>query len=295
MKKIFGLLALCLLLAPAAQAQLLWKVSGKGLEKPSYIMGTHHLASLSIKDKIEGMQAALDATTQVYGEVSMADMMSPATMQLMQQAMVTQSDTTFQSLFTPDEYTAIQKFCQENMMFDIAQMPKIKPAFISNNLIIILYLKTFSGFNPQEQIDMYFQAQAQEKGKKTAGLETLQFQFDLLYSSSSLTRQAEQLLCTFNNQDHALRQAKQLTDDYMAQDLDAMYKLSQEKEGNQCDMTAAEEAALIDNRNKAWATKLPAIMQEAPTFVAVGALHLPGEHGLLQLLKQQGYTVEPVK
>ncbi len=295
MKKFIGLLAVCLLLAPAAQAQLLWKVSGNGLEKPSYIMGTHHLASLSIKDKIKGMQQALDGTVQVYGEVSIAEMMSSQTMLLMQQEMVTLSDTTFQSLFTPEEYTAIHKFCKDNMMFDIEQMPKVKPAFISNNMIVILYLKTFAGFNPQEQIDMYFQMQAQEKGKKTAGLETLEFQFDLLYNGSSLQRQAEQLLCTFNNQDHALRIAKRLTDYYMAQDLEAMYKLSQEKEGNQCDWTAAEEAAMIQNRNKDWAVKLPAIMQEAPTFVAVGALHLPGEDGLLNLLKQEGYTVEGVK
>ena len=52
---------------------------------------------------------------------------------------------------------------------------------------------------------------------------------------------------------------------------------------------------MIYNRNKTWAEKLPAIMKAAPTFVAVGALHLPGEKGLLNLLKRQGYTVEAVK
>jgi uncharacterized protein YbaP (TraB family) len=52
---------------------------------------------------------------------------------------------------------------------------------------------------------------------------------------------------------------------------------------------------MIYNRNKAWSEKLPAIMKTAPTFIAVGALHLPGDKGLLNLLKKQGYTVEPVK
>ena len=52
---------------------------------------------------------------------------------------------------------------------------------------------------------------------------------------------------------------------------------------------------MIYNRNQAWAEKLPSIMKTAPTFVAVGALHLPGEKGVLNLLKKQGYTVEPVK
>ena len=53
--------------------------------------------------------------------------------------------------------------------------------------------------------------------------------------------------------------------------------------------------ALLDNRNKAWIEKMPAIMKDAPTLFVVGAGHLPGSNGVLKLLKQQGYTVEPMK
>ena len=72
-------------------------------------------------------------------------------------------------------------------------------------------------------------------------------------------------------------------------------KIREKRKGDQCDALPGEEDVLIYNRNKAWAEKLPAIMKAAPTFVAVGALHLPGEKGLLNLLKRQGYTVEAVK
>jgi len=88
---------------------------------------------------------------------------------------------------------------------------------------------------------------------------------------------------------------KRLTNAYMNQDLNTMLKISEERKGDQCDALPGEENVLIYNRNKAWAEKLPAIMKAAPTFVAVGALHLPGEKGLLNLLKRQGYTVEAVK
>ncbi len=294
MKKITTLLLVCFCIANV-QAQLLWKVSGNGLSQPSYIMGTHHLAPLSIKDKIAGMQQALDATTQVYGELDMSGMMKPETMQMMQKLMVTQTDTTFQSLFTPEEYEGINKFCKENLMFDIAMMPKLKPAFISNNMLVVLYMKNIGGFNPQEQLDTYFQNQALTAGKKVGGLETYAFQFDMLYNGTSLQRQAELLLCLYNNQQKYIGMTKELTDLYMAQDLAGMLKLNEAKEGNQCDALPGEDEAMIDNRNKNWATQLPAIMQAAPTFVAVGALHLPGEHGLLNLLKQKGYTVEAVK
>ena len=70
--------------ALSANAQLLWKVSGNGLSSPSYIMGTHHLAPLSVKDGIAGLQKAMDETQQVYGELKMSDIQSPATIQKMQ-------------------------------------------------------------------------------------------------------------------------------------------------------------------------------------------------------------------
>ncbi|MBP6065867.1 TraB/GumN family protein [Bacteroides sp.] len=294
MKKTFGLLLfICATLH--VQAQLLWKVSGNGLTQPSYIMGTHHLSPLSIKDSIAGIKQALNDTKQVYGELVMTEVQKPATMQLMQQAMMIGNDTTFQSLFTPEAYERINQYSKENLMFDIAMMPKVKPAFLSNNLVVILYMKHVGGFNPQEQLDTYFQTLATSNGKKVGALETPEFQFNLLYNGSSLKRQAESLLCLLNNIDKNIDQLKRLTVYYNAQNLDAMYKLSEELQGDACDPLPGEKEAMIDHRNRDWATKLPTIMEEAPTFIAVGALHLPGENGLLQLLKQKGYNVEAIK
>lgn len=292
MKKILGTFIL-FCFALSANAQLLWKISGNGLNKPSYVMGTHHLASLSIKDSIQGLQAALDETQQVYGELKMSEMQNPtAAAALMQKYMTTETDTTFKSLFTDEEYEKINQCAKENLMFDIALLPKVKPVFLSNNLLVILYMKHIGGFNPQEQLDTYFQTQATEKGKKAEGLETLDFQLNLLYNGSSLKKQAESLLCFINNIDENLELAKKLTMAYMAQDLEDMEKIS---DSELCAMSQQEKAAMIDHRNIKWAKMLPEIMNAAPTFVAVGVLHLPGENGLLNLLKQQGYTVEPVK
>ena len=67
------------------------------------------------------------------------------------------------------------------------------------------------------------------------------------------------------------------------------------KRGNSCDSTPEEDEVMIYGRNADWAKRLPAIMREKSTFLAVGAAHLPGERGLLQLLRAAGYTVEPVK
>ena len=262
-------LSACILLACIAigtQAQILWKVSGNGLNQPSYILGTHHLAPLSIKDSIAGLQAALDATNRVVGELDMAEVQTPAMMQMMQKMMVTETDTTLQSLFTAEEYEMISKCTKENLRLDIASMPKLKPAFLQNNLIVILYMKHVGGYNPMEQIDTYFQTQAAAKGKQIIPLETPEFQFNLLYNNTSLKRQAESLLCMLNNLTTYIGQNKQMTNCYMHQDLDALLKLSKEEMGAPCDPLPAEMEAMLDNRNKAWAEKLPAIMKTAPAF-----------------------------
>ena len=102
MKKILGIL-LFIGIALNANAQLLWKISGNGLEKPSYILGTHHLAPLSIKDSIAGLPEAVDGTSQVYGEVVMSEAMSPEFMQTMQQNMMMAGDTAPSILFPPQQ------------------------------------------------------------------------------------------------------------------------------------------------------------------------------------------------
>ena len=68
MKSFIGaVLFICV--AFSANAQLLWKVSGNGLNQPSYIIGTHHLAPFSIMDSIAGLKKAMNETQQVYGEL----------------------------------------------------------------------------------------------------------------------------------------------------------------------------------------------------------------------------------
>ena len=160
MKKLLGIL-LFISIALSANAQLLWKVSGKGLEKPSYIFGTYHLSPLSIKDSI-----AMNETTQVYGEVVMSEMATPAFMQSMQQQMMMPKDTTLQNLFTPEQYEEVGKVVKENMMVDIAMLAQLKPAAINQQLVVLLYMKHTPGFNPQEQLDTYFQQQAEQPSHK---------------------------------------------------------------------------------------------------------------------------------
>lgn len=293
MKKLIGLLAL-VCIAIGVNAQILWKISGNGLEKPSYLFGTHHLAPHHILDSIKGWEAAFNATTQVVGELDIAKTQTSAAMQLMQQYMMMTGEKDTKDLFTPEDYEMVNTFVKGNLGFDMAIMPKLKPAFITNNIVVLLFMKHVPNYNPQDQLDTFFQARALEKNMSVAELETLNFQFDLLFNSTSAERQAEILTCMLSDLDRTIEKAKEMTDIYMRQDLEGIWEISTRKDGTACDSTPAELAAITDDRNVVWMEKIPAFMSEQPTFIVVGALHLVGEKGLINLLKEAGYTLEPV-
>lgn len=276
-----------------AQAQLLWKVSGNGLDRPSYLFGTYHLASLGIKDSIAALPQVQQDVQQVYGEIIMADMMKPETLMQMQQQTMLPADTTLKSLFSPAEFETITQAVQEYLKVDIALLDRMKPAALMQQLTVLFYLKHTPGYNPQEQLDASFQQDATKAGKKVGGLETVQSQLDILFNKP-LRRQAEDLYCFLSNPAKAERQAKEVIAAYAAQDLDTVLRLMEEKEGTKCDPTPEEMAQLLYDRNHNWTKQMPALMQAAPTLFVVGAGHLPGEQGLIKLLQGKGYTVEPL-
>ena len=79
---------------------------------------------------------------------------------------------------------------------------------------------------------------------------------------------------------------------YLAQDLDGLLHFY---EGFDTDMVSDSfDDALIQNRNVVMAERMDKIIQEQKAFMAVGALHLPGENGVLELLRQKGYQVRPI-
>jgi len=156
-------------------------------------------------------------------------------------------------------------------------------------------MKKHDGFNPQATFDGYFQQVAQQQGKGVGGLETVDFQVGVLFHGQSLERQKELLMCLVDNKEHTELMAEQLVEAFFKQDLVGVKAVMDEKEQTKCDSTPEEEDALIYNRNANWAKLMPQIMADKATFFAVGAGHLPGEKGVLQLLKNAGYMIEGVK
>lgn len=292
---------LLLMAAVTMQAQLLWKISGNGLQKPSYIIGTYHLANVSFTDSIKGLKAAMDATEQVYGEIVMADMASPENIQKMQAAMMLPDGQTLDKLFTTDEMTRINALVKSVLGVDMTnpmvaqQLGKLTPYALQVQLGVLIYLKKHPGFNPNEGFDSYFQKEAAAKGKGVGGLETFDFQINTLYKSTTMERQKQLLLCLADNLEFNEEQTENIVKAFFTQDLDGIEKAMDAKLNNTCDGTPEEKETLIYSRNDNWMKQMPEIMKQKATLFAVGAGHMPGERGLLAQLKKAGYTVEGVK
>lgn len=300
MKKI-TIAMLLFLAAIGAQAQLLWKISGNGLQKPSYIIGTYHLAPVSFTDSIKGLKDALAAAEQVYGEVVTADMTSPENLQKMQAAMMLPEGQTLDKLYTAEELTRINAALKNILGADMTnpilaqQLGKMTPQALQTQLGLLIYLKKHPGFNPNEGFDAYFQKEAAAKGKPVGGLETIDFQVNTLLKGLPMERQKELLLCLADNLDFTEEQTENVVNAFFKQDLDGIKAAMDAKLNNTCDGTPEEEERLIYGRNDNWMKQMPEIMNQKSTFFAVGAGHLPGERGLLAQLKKAGYTVEGVK
>ena len=283
-----------------ASAQLLYRISGKDLPTPSYIVGTYHLANVAFVDSIPGIRQAMADCQQVYGELIIDEMQSPDTLAMMQQAMLLPEGMTLDKLLTADEMNRLNAYMKSLLGMDMTnpmiaqEMGKWTPSALSTTLSSLTFLKKTSGYDLQNQFDNYFQKEAFKQGKNVGGLETTLFQLNMLFKSQTLERQKELLMCQVDNVAFMDEMADKVIQAFYTQDLNAIKEAMDAKLNNSCDSRPEEEDALIYNRNADWVTKMPALMAKKPTLFAVGAAHLPGEKGVLNLLRQAGYKVEGV-
>ena len=294
MKKL-ALLVAVMMLALASQAQLLWKVSGNGLGRPSYIMGTYHFAPASMIDNIPGMEQAFEGCDVVVGEIDKEEMMSQNVQMKMGMAMMAPPDSTLDKMFSPEDYAIVEKVFDKYfgaMGVKLSQMNMLKPSAISVQMQAMQAVKYFPNFDQNNLIDMAVQTRANEMGRPSIGLETIEEQTNLLFNTP-LDEQAAGLLDACKKDDLFMVMSSALVEAYMAQDLEKIQSIMTDPELGGDDAEAMD--ALIYDRNRSWVVKLVKMMPERTCLVCVGAGHLPGEQGLLQLLRDRGYTVEPMQ
>ncbi|MCX6317132.1 MAG: TraB/GumN family protein [Bacteroidetes bacterium] len=266
---------------------LLWKVTGNGLEKPSYLFGTIHM--LCKEDAFLGAKLveAIEKSDKVYLELDMDNLFE---MLGAMSKMKMRGDTTLADLVSKEEYQQIKAyFAEKNSMLPFSMVETYKPMIASS----LLMEANFSACEEQVAMEQLIMDEAKKKGKTVLGLETMAYQMSI-FDSIPYKIQAQDLLKSINagNKDtDGDKEFKEMMDAYREQNLDKLGALiTSEEEG-----MMQYQDILLNNRNLNWVEKLKTIMPQQAVVVAVGAGHLPGEKGVINLLRKAGYTVTPVE
>ena len=288
MKRILTILALSLLCL-TSNAQLVWKISGNGIKKPSYILGTHHGCPFTYCDSIPGLMKAFDKVDNIIGEINMIEFaeMSPERMQKMQAMMMMPADTSLLSLFSTEEAAKVNEWLGKKMGASLEMLSVMKPMTIMVTVQNKEMMEVIPEIATMTTIDKYMQTLGQWTGKTIGELETADYQMELLYGNS-LEEQADALLEMIDHGD-SKGLLQQLTNAYKSQNLDTLWKVFQEQ------MTGNEYDAIVKVRNLNWEKQMKELLPKQSTLFVVGAGHMPGESGMINLLREAGYKVKPVK
>lgn len=285
MRKIYFLLGFFLVSLGLSAQSLLWQVEGPGGDT-SYLFGTYHLLASGYLEDHPVLENKFNEAEQVVVEMVIdSSEILPLTLKYMM------ADTPLSKLISASEYEALSEDLKTELGMDISTMERFKPMMITTALA----LKLAESNTPEEMrysgapIDYYFAAQAERDERRVVALETYEEQMNLLMGNQTLKAQAQDLVQFAAEMEEAEELTLETIKAYQEADLQSMLELSQGLEESVGDMEA-----MVDDRNKRWIPKLKETMERGTTFIAVGALHLPGENGLLALLQKEGYKVIPL-
>ena len=275
--------ALCLADAGALFTRgLLWKIERPASAgTPSYVFGTIHSDDPSVANPPPPASAAL-ASSRVFMMELLPDADGMATVA---QAMLNSDGTSLKALLGPSLFPKAERALAER---GIPQQAADRLAPWA--AMVVLSMPKPRGGLP---FDLVLYAAAQSQGKPALGIETAAEQ-TAVFTSLSQSEQIALLKDTLEyspQMDQLLAEMHRL---YIARDLGAIAKLNEKYAPRNAALARKVMDALIDSRNQRMAQRIEGELQKGGAFVAVGALHLPGQKGLLNLLRLRGYRVSVV-
>ena len=143
----------------------------------------------------------------------------------------------------------------------------------------------------KDGMEMQILSESKNYDKPVDGLETAEFQATL-FDSIPYAEQARDLVNSIDSADQNKQTTQELVSLYKRQDLDGIDSLSRKDDGG---VEGSHMDLLLYARNRKWAKLLDGLLRQKSLLIAVGAAHLPGKGGVIDLLRKEGYTVEPVR
>lgn len=265
---------------------LLWQISGNGLQRPSYLFGTIHMICSEDALLSDSLKAAIAGSDVVYFEVDMDNLFE---MLGVMRKMKMRNDTTLADLLDKEDYAKVKAYFEgKETLLPFSVLETYKPLLAASML-----MEGSSACESPEAMEEVIMKEAKGHGKNVKGLETMAFQMSI-FDTIPYKMQAAQLVKYVDDAgrgDSDNKEYDKLMQAYKDQDLSKLEELTKTTDMGIANFTDI----LLYNRNKNWVEKLKNIMPDNPVVIAVGAGHLPGDKGVINLLRKAGYTVTPVK
>lgn len=262
---------------------LLYKISGKNLQKPSYIYGTIHIICQNDMFGMEKINGYIDQSEQLLMELEMDNMTE---MQSMATKIAMPDGKTLKDYLNAEQYAKVDEMFKNYMGVSVDMFKSYRPMFLS---VMISTSPKSLGCSAPGSYDLSFMQTAIGKKKDIVGLETVDLQFQKI-DSKPFDVQAKELYEMALDPDKSINEFKAVVGVYKSQNAEILYKTITGRLG-----TSEVENVLLDERNADWIPKIEKAISEKVTFIAVGGGHLGGEKGVINLLRKQGYTVEAIK
>jgi hypothetical protein len=275
MKKILIQLFLFTHTVFSGQAQLLYKIEGNNLQKPSYIYGTIHI--MPKKDFVisDSIKSAFKSCMELAMEVDL-NMNLKTQLEIVKLIMLPEGKT-IADITSKENSERIRNFCLDSLNWKESKYNKtsrFQPFFLSS-------LITQELIGKSKSYEIEFKKLAKKNKMSMSGLETIQFQMNLL-SEVSNEEQIKMLLLGLTTDNSEFNK---LLENYLKKDINQLVTLMN------TDLSPEFYSDLIVKRNQKWIPIITELIQKKSTFIAVGAAHLPGKEGVLNLLKEAGYTI----
>jgi len=258
---------------------LLWKVS-KGSIQSSYVFGTIHVSDPRIANLPETVKSALK-NSEIF---VMEALPTPEEALSLSQMMFYADGTTLKDYLDDDLFNRTAKVLS-NFQLPIEAVSVMRPwaAFLIMN---------YPADNTMP-LDLKLFEIAMSQGVRTIGLETLSEQ-GAVFSGMALDDQFRLLLDTVCNYDLVMQDIEEMKRLYLKKDLNGLLNAGTRHAYADERVYKELNKRLLTDRNKIMVDRMQTVLQEGDAFIAIGALHLPGNDGVIARLRQQGYKMTAI-
>jgi uncharacterized protein YbaP (TraB family) len=277
------LTTLALPAAPAWAESSVWRVSDG--DSILFLGGTVHLLRPSDYPLPEEFEQAYGQADEIVFETDLAAMSDLATQAQMLSQLTYSDDRTLMSVLSPEAYSALEEYSAA-VGLPIMMMQKFKPGMVVTTLQVMEFQRM--GFTPQG-VDAFFNSRALGDAKALGALESIEDQIGFLADMGE-GNESEFILMSLADLEDTDEVMEQMISAWRSGDTDDLAEMFV---ADMRERAPALYESLLRNRNLNWLPQIESMLADGNTeFVLVGAAHLVGEDGLLDLLAEKGYQVE---